>query len=548
MDAELFRILSKAVEDLDLEWAPPEEPSRSRLDEWFLPGHRQAPRQRSAPFFPEVHDELTKSWRALYFACLRTTHYSALTSVDGSEEKGYEHLPPLNEAVVAHLCPPTAVGWKTKRALPSKPCRTTSALAGGAYTCAGQSASVLHTMAILQVFQAKLLCSLDESSIDAPAFRDLRSATDLALHATKATAQAIGQSMANLVVLERHLWLNLTEIKEMDKTAFLDAPVSPSGLFGPAVEGFTECFTTAQKSSQAMQHFLPKRSSSMSASSRPKSAPAQQNKPALSTSQNSVIVLAPQSAPPSRGNVRDPGRRFRWTRRLLSLPELSGRKRMGQSLAKAGPPQKLFRSVSPPPLSVPGVGDMFSVVLTGPKSVASMPNAVLMANTINILPSQRKSKFPLPLSPVYRSPIGGPSSDTIQPLVKWAEAWQAIPGVSSWVLGTISRDYSLQFARRPLRFSGVLQTSVNTDDAHVLQAEVTSLRRKGAIEILSPSESNSGFYSRYFLVPKKDGGLRPILDLRLLNLSLMRRNFKMLTLKQILTQVCPGLTGSARWT
>lgn len=30
-------------------------------------------------------------------------------------------------------------------------------------------------------------------------------------------AQAIGRSMANLVVLERHLWLNLTEIKDMDK-------------------------------------------------------------------------------------------------------------------------------------------------------------------------------------------------------------------------------------------------------------------------------------------------------------------------------------------
>ncbi len=40
MDAELFRVLSKAVEELGLEWSPPEEPSRSRLDEWFLPGRR----------------------------------------------------------------------------------------------------------------------------------------------------------------------------------------------------------------------------------------------------------------------------------------------------------------------------------------------------------------------------------------------------------------------------------------------------------------------------------------------------------------------------
>ncbi|ROJ57633.1 hypothetical protein DPX16_23832 [Anabarilius grahami] len=278
MDGELFRVLSKAVEELDLEWAPLEEPSRSRLDEWFLPGRRQALRQRSAPFFPEVHEELAKSWRAPYSARLHTSHRSALTSVDGSEEKGYEHLPPLDEAVAAHLCPPAAVGWKTKRSLLSKPCRTTSDLAGRAYASAGQAASALHSMAIFQVFQAKLLRSMDESGVEETAFRDLRSATDLALRATKAAAQAIGRSMTTLVVLEHHLWLNLTEIKDQDKTAFLDAPVSPSGLFGPAVEGFTERFTAAQKSFQAMRHFLPKLSSSASAPSRPRPAPAQQTK------------------------------------------------------------------------------------------------------------------------------------------------------------------------------------------------------------------------------------------------------------------------------
>ncbi len=58
MDAEIFRVLSKVVEELGLEWSPPEEPSRSRLDEWFLPGRRQAPQPRPSPFFPEVHDEI----------------------------------------------------------------------------------------------------------------------------------------------------------------------------------------------------------------------------------------------------------------------------------------------------------------------------------------------------------------------------------------------------------------------------------------------------------------------------------------------------------
>ncbi|KAL0148790.1 hypothetical protein M9458_055968 [Cirrhinus mrigala] len=39
-------------------------------------------------------------------------------------------------------------------------------------------------------------------------------------------------------------------------------------LFGPAVEGFAERFSAAQKMSQAMRHFLPKRSSSATASGR----------------------------------------------------------------------------------------------------------------------------------------------------------------------------------------------------------------------------------------------------------------------------------------
>ncbi len=85
-----------------------------------------------------------------------------------------------------------------------------------------------------------------------------------------------GRSMASLVVLKRYLWLNLTEMKGADMVPFVDFTVSPTGLFGPAVEGFAERFTATQKSSQAMRHFLPKYSNSAAASSRPKMAPTQQ--------------------------------------------------------------------------------------------------------------------------------------------------------------------------------------------------------------------------------------------------------------------------------
>ncbi len=54
------------------------------------------------------------------------------------------------------------------------------------------------------------------------------------------------------------------------------------------------------------------------------------------------------------------------------------------------------------------------------------------------------------------------------------------------------------------------------------------------------SSPPSGFYSLYFLVPKKDSGLWPILDLRLLNHGLVKRSLRRITLKQILSQICPG--------
>ncbi len=129
----------------------------------------------------------------------------ALTSVYGADDKGYSKLSPLEEAVAAHLCLPSALVLKAHTAHPSKPCRTTSALASRAYAAASQAGSTLHTMAVLLVFQAKFLHGMDESGqIHQETLKEL--CTDLALCTTKATAQVISKTMASLVVLERHFW------------------------------------------------------------------------------------------------------------------------------------------------------------------------------------------------------------------------------------------------------------------------------------------------------------------------------------------------------
>ncbi len=68
-----------------------------------------------------------------------------------------------------------------------------------------------------------------------------------------------------------------------------------------------------------------------------------------------------------------------------------------------------------------------------------------------------------------------------------------------------------------------------------MEQEVKALLVKGAIEYVPHSNRETGVYSWYFIVPKKDGGggLHPIVDLRILNDSVMQLKFKMLTLRQI---------------
>ncbi len=56
----------------------------------------------------------------------------------------------------------------------------------------------------------------------------------------KFTARSLGCAMSTKVVQKCHLWLCLADMKEADKARFLNAPMSQTGLFGDAVENFTQ--------------------------------------------------------------------------------------------------------------------------------------------------------------------------------------------------------------------------------------------------------------------------------------------------------------------
>ncbi len=104
-DPGLTAMLSRAAESVGLHWRPPPSPECSRLDDWFLGAqadHRQSPQ---VPFFPEVYEEVTSSWRAPFSAQNRASASSVLTALDGGVAKGYVEIRPVERAIAVQLCP-----------------------------------------------------------------------------------------------------------------------------------------------------------------------------------------------------------------------------------------------------------------------------------------------------------------------------------------------------------------------------------------------------------------------------------------------------------
>ncbi|KAI2644503.1 Spindle and kinetochore-associated protein 1 [Labeo rohita] len=273
---ELLEVVTRAVAKLNISWPAEEEltPQRSKLDERFLRSKNPPPR-RSLPFFPDLHDEISRSWARPFSARLFVPASDYYGNVVGLDERAYKAMPRVEQTLASYLSPGEALSLKAPT-LPSKPLRSTSALLGKGYTSAGQAGACLHTMSLLQAYQADLLKELADGE--------------------KETARAVGQCMAAMVVAERHLWLTLSNMKEKDRVFLLDAPLESSGLFGDAVDSVVNRYQEARKQAAAFQRFLPHRSLAHVAAGR------EQPQPCTSSSYREVQKLSVASrAPPSRG-------------------------------------------------------------------------------------------------------------------------------------------------------------------------------------------------------------------------------------------------------
>ena len=128
-----------------------------------------------------------------------------------------------------------------------------------------------------------------------------------------------------------------------------------------------------------------------------------------------------------------------------------------------------------------------------------------------------------------------------RPLLGVLPLWQSMVSVPKWIGNILNKGYRLQFLSTPPPFRGLLESKMPSQELNnALARVVEEMLAKEAIEMVPHQDMMEGLYSRYFLVPKKPEGLRPILDLRGLNPSITKKEFRMLTNHTLLASITHG--------
>ena len=124
--------------------------------------------------------------------------------------------------------------------------------------------------------------------------------------------------------------------------------------------------------------------------------------------------------------------------------------------------------------------------------------------------------------PLAEAPFGGR-------LCRFSAAWHELTN-DSWVLGVIGDGFKIDFVSEPFQnYDEAMKRCISTANAlsqeqfDLCTAEVDSLLEKGAIS----ETDDKGFLSTIFVIPKKSGGHRPIINLKPLNKFVHAPHFKM---------------------
>lgn len=160
-----------------------------------------------------------------------------------------------------------------------------------------------------------------------------------------------------------------------------------------------------------------------------------------------------------------------------------------------------------------------------------MPTATTMTATTTKTPPPT---ITTPTALSTTEPVGGRLS-------KFYQAWTDI-SATPFVNNIIKNGYNISFhTTPPTTTTPTSITPFSAEQAHLIDQAIQDLLGKAAIEKVSPQQVQEipGYYSSMFVIPKKNGGVRPVFNLKRLNQYLEAPHFKMETIKEVSLMIKP---------
>ncbi|CAJ0931053.1 unnamed protein product [Ranitomeya imitator] len=124
-------------------------------------------------------------------------------------------------------------------------------------------------------------------------------------------------------------------------------------------------------------------------------------------------------------------------------------------------------------------------------------------------------------------------------LLLFQQAWLSVVH-DEWVRDLVSSGYKIEFSSPPPTRFFPSRLPSSAAQSRALLCAIHTLRQSGVIVPVPEHERFKGFYSNLFVVPKKDGKVRPILDLKLLNKCVRVRHFRMESLRSVISSMERG--------
>lgn len=233
----------------------PPIPSVSEVD-LMVGGPYSRPRRAAvllAPTMPSLAKYVEGAWETPLTARAPVKAYIPFTNVARQRP---QEIPKLEAALAAYLVPGSSSWPSAKRpTLPTTKDRLTAQLAEKSFVLGTQAVAAANNIALLAASLSRL--TTGREGLSGEEMEEASKISGAILHLTQASAVCAGRSMATSVVMERHLWLSLTAMKETDKAALLNAPISDSGLFGAAVTDATAHFGKLEEERKQLARHLP---------------------------------------------------------------------------------------------------------------------------------------------------------------------------------------------------------------------------------------------------------------------------------------------------